>query len=80
MIHQPTSTEAYDVQFINEQPALMGHMRKLFKIAGNMHGKQIDGKLAIFTASGDFTGFNWIGTALSQDEQQVLLDLVADQL
>jgi hypothetical protein len=91
MIHQPTQNDTYNVELISsgyEPPETIKTIngrrirrhRKLYKITGNMDGKPIEGEMAIYKLWNNFEGYDWNGTKLGNDEQQVLLDLFADEV
>jgi hypothetical protein len=73
--HHPRPGEHYGVKLLGSSATW-----RRYRVLGEVHGKPIEGILTLRFADGQYDGFNWQGTPMSDDEQQGVLDLFAEEL
>jgi len=72
--HNPRPGEEFVVEEISRTAD-----KAVFDISGTMGTKNIEGKLTLTLVDGEFDGWDWVGTDLTEDEESTILDLFADE-
>jgi len=72
--HNPRPGEAYTTELLSSSPNERKH-----SVSGEANGKAIEGTLTLRFVDGEYDGWGWEGTLLSDDEAQAVLDLFADE-
>ncbi len=66
------------VKFTATRHSNTGTNTDLYDMVGEIDHKAIAGQLVVYLKDGEFNGYDWEGTELTEDELQVILDLFAD--